>query len=111
MVRKLEKGAVATGISLGRKTYDDAIDYHQRVEKFFRRTEGRRVSLSETMEVLITTGLEVVKELDFDKVMEAMRKRGTVPKGVHEKAKEMKARTLGRMTDEEIKAMLKKEEK
>lgn len=109
MPRRMEKGAVATGISLGRETYGDVIAYHQKVEKFFLRTEGRRLSLSETMEVLIKTGLEVVKELDFDKVMEAMHKRGTVPKGVQEKVKMRKSRTLGTMTEEEIKAMLKEE--
>jgi hypothetical protein len=109
MPKRMTKGAVATGISLGRETYDDAVKYHHRVEKFFERNAGRRPSLSETFEVLIKTGLEVVKELDFDQVMAAMRKRGTTPKGVEKVAKARKARTLGDLSDEDVRGMVKHE--
>jgi hypothetical protein len=104
----MTKGAVATGISLGRETYGDVIKYHQKVEKFFLRTEGRRPSLSETMEVLIKTGLEAVKEFDFDKVMQAMRKR-EAPNGVQEQARKRKAGILGAMTDADVEDLLKGE--
>jgi len=110
MPRKMTKGAVATGVSLGRETYEDVFEYHQKVERFFMRTEGRRPSLSETMEVLIKTGLEAVKELDFDKVMEAVRKRG-VPKGVQEQARMRRAGVLGGMTDSEVEELLSKDRK
>lgn len=91
---------------MGRETYDDVIKYHQKVERFFLRTEGRRPSLSETMELLIKTGLEAVGELDFKKVMDAARRR-EVPEGIREQARKRRAGVLGAMTDTEVEELLK----
>lgn len=105
MPKSTRKDAIPTGISLGRATHTDVIKYHRRIEDFLMRREGRRPSLSETMELLIKTGLEAVKELDFDQVIEAVKKR-EVPEEVRERARRRRAGVLGRMTDNEVENLL-----
>lgn len=98
---------MATGISLGRETYEKAIQYHHKIESFFLRTEGRRPSLSETLELCIRVGLEVLEEQDFDEVIQAVRER-KIPTEIHERARQRKASVMGGLSDQEVEDMLKK---
>jgi len=107
MPKPQTKSAIATGVSLGRETYERAFQYHRKIEDFFMRTEGRRPSWSDTLDLLIRAGLEVLEQLDFDEVIEAVARR-ELPEGVSRIARERKASTLGGLTDEEIEELLRK---
>ena len=105
--RRITKDHVATGVSLGRETMDRVREYHSRIENFFWKTEGRRHSFSDTFELLVKAGLEVLGAEDFDEVIDAARKR-EIPEQVRERARIRRAGVLGGLSDEEVEALLKK---
>ena len=107
MPRKITKDHVATGVSLGRETMDRVRDYHSRIEDFFWKTEGRRVSFSDTFELLVKAGLEVLGAEDFDEVIESIRAR-KIPAGIKERARVRRAGALGALTDSEVEELLAK---
>lgn len=107
MPRRMIKDAVPTGLSISRDLYTAIHDYHSKLASVYIRRTGKVPSFSDTIELLIRTGFAVLKELDFDDVIDELKERG-IPKTVSEYIRTRKASVLGGLTDAEIEDLLKK---
>ncbi|MBA7593161.1 hypothetical protein ES703_00078 [subsurface metagenome] len=107
MPKKMRKDAIPTGLSLSRDIFEKTHEYHSKLTVIYLKRTGKVPSFSDTLELLIRAGYEVMQELDFDEVIESLRKRET-PEAVLVRARQRKASILGGLRDEDVDKLIKK---
>ncbi len=105
MGRPLTKAAVPSGISLSTETRDRLQNYHQRLAKATWKHSRKSHSWSRTAELAIRAGLDILEDMKDERIAELLERMEPVPKKVIKKMKKKLSRTLGDLTETQIKGL------